>query len=286
MKLPYSRQFNELGCEYLDHGFVHHVFRKGDRVFKIAKPEFPEANNMEKYLIESRSLEILRANGLPAAEVIRVHSEGELIEDYCVLEEMLVRGYVYERHLIGQRELASIFEFLVNAAQIALPIGPLSSHPELQSTTVTWREYFEGRVGDAAAIAQALGMYEAFQQATNKFDFSALDDVPCGFLVMEPNQANYFFDPAGSLCAVIDIDHPLVGDMNYQWAAIRYHRPEFFDVYAKLDRNISRNLETISFYQVIHALTDYPIRWIYFRSRRRVVQHIGRLIAGYTLNRG
>lgn len=259
MQEPYYQYFIDNGYKYLGHGYMHIVFEKNNNIYKILKSRFVSEDSMEKFRFEAENLNFLKKHGLPTAQVLDIKKPGEIIDNYHVLVERKIDGFVPTRNNIQSYQIRSIHAVLNTTHKIPVnKFGPMGN-PNLQKDT--WNEYMEYLLDRASIIADLLQLNVNMRHVHGYFQKDYLYKEPPKFIILDPNERNYIFNHNKRLAGIIDIDHPLGFDPLYEYAAYLYSRPQQFFLMNKLGLIDKKSIHIIRKYAIIYSLYDTWFRY-------------------------
>ena len=246
------------GCVFGGSGFLHNVYFKDDKAYKMLKMNKAALNNSMHFLNEMHILKMLRANGYPSVHVYRIYNPAELVKGLFVLEEERSYGINYTENEIPQKALENMFCMINSAVSI---IGKRFGKVTLNEVVYqTWKEFLISILKDYEELSTRYSMSLNKNEILKLIDlYVKYDGVP-HFLVMDLNTQNFLFDAKDSIIGIIDIDHPLFGDPYYQVAANQWYMQGKYDMYLPDKNLISKELMDI--YILFIGLEDIIFRII------------------------
>lgn len=256
---PYYQDFIDNGYKYLGHGYMHIVFEKDDKIYKILKSRFSAQDSMEKFVFEAKNLNFLRKFGLPTAKVLCIKKPGELIDNFHVLVEHKISGNVPDRNDVQAYQIYGIHNVLNSTHKI--PVSQFGPIGDTGLQKPTWCEYMEYLVDRASFIADLLHLNMNMEYVKEYFKTCYVYRETPKFIILDPNERNYIFDQNKQLAGIIDIDHPLGFDPLYEYAAYLYSRPQQFFLMNKLGLIDKKSMHTIRKYAIIYSLYDTWFRY-------------------------
>lgn len=232
---PYYDRLIALGYQSFNYSEKHYLFCKDDRIIKIARNIYNNADTDESYYIEKTAHEILLGHGFTVAKVNRIYDKGELVESFLALEEDKIDGQVYYRKDSDENVLRQIFRFMQDATKInGTRFGMLDKSGNAPYSS--WKDYL------SAVISKA-------DTEDRKYFSKELECVPNdvrpSFLFTDCNTANFIFESEKLKCA-IDVERPLWGDKDFLYGLLKARNPYMFELAVKAD-NV-KNLRLIDFY--------------------------------------
>ena len=230
---------------YLTEGLVHKIYKFGDSVYKVPKNTFEDFNNFEHFQIEKQSHEILRRNGLPAVEVEDIYyNDGKYI-----LKEKFIAGKVIDNPNLSVEQKREILKVCLIGNKI-----PISQYGNFSTKGIGkfsgWNEYLKYTIKSFAKVR----LKEIRPYLDSLYDFqNNFPDIQQGyFLFLDVNSNNFIFDDNDRIIGIIDIDHPISGDPIYDYAALRWHHPDLYEILCNEFREIDEKEKNIIQKYYIH----------------------------------
>jgi len=238
---------------YIAEGLVHKIYKLNEYIYKIPKDEFEDFNNIEHFTIEKNCHQILRKNSLPAAEVLNIYDKGQLIKNKCVLREVFINGNVVDNRNITYRERKQIISLMLKVNKIkTIGYGQINSKGKTNFSN--WCDYIKSCVKNFSSILEILEKKEI----KDYLDFlikevKIIPEINQGyFLTLDTNSNNYIFNDNEEIVAMLDIDHPISGDVLYEYSALKFHHPETFEILKNEYINLNQEELNLLNYYFIH----------------------------------
>ena len=249
------KKLNDMGFTYIGSGYMHLIFEKNKKIYKINKYDSKYYANYKSFLREKEALMFLETNGIPVPNIIDILDKGELIEDFPILIEEKASGKIYTRENISQDMIIEIFMMLEKIWNIEVAPGYLFN-PELSSPS--WISFLTSRCIEAEDSANIFSLPNYIDNIKKNL----LENIYLknGFMIMDVNEENFFFENK-KIVSIIDIDHPIGGDLFYQWGAYEYFRPEQFTILKAMKKFTKEELLKIKHYALLQAYTDLFFRY-------------------------
>lgn len=216
-KEPYFYFFVQNGYSYVGSGWMHNIFEKGNRIYKIVKSEFIKFDSLEMYQLEKACMDFLRENGyIQAVKVYKIYAKNELVKGFCVLEEEKAVGFSRKRSNISKKQLDKILDFYMECLKVhGRSYGAYSI--EIKDMFDSWDAYLKKLLSNCEYVIKELGLRIDYALICDYFNREYRYDGPPALLIMDPNVENFFFSNE-EISSIIDIDHPIFGDPLYQWS--------------------------------------------------------------------
>lgn len=232
---PYYDRLIALGYQSFNYSEKHYLFCKDDRIIKIARNIYNNADTDESYYIEKTAHDILSAHGFTVAKVNRIYDKGELIENFVALEEEKINGQVYYRKDSDENVLRQILRFMQDVTQInETRFGMLDKFGNAPYST--WKDYLSVVISRADTVDKKY-LFQELEYVPN--------DIIPSLLLTDCNTANFIFESDKLKCA-IDVERPLFGDKDFIYGTIKARNPYMFELAVK-DGYI-KNIRLIDFY--------------------------------------
>jgi len=233
-------------------GLVHHIYRDGDLIFKVAKINFPDFNTLEHYLIEKNSLNKLTTLGIPVPPTITVNTKIINNKEVFYITESFVDGIQYNWEELSLRALINMNIIYTKIHQVEVKnFGPLNSN--LEGSFLSWHDYISSIVNNSKFLGK-----ENKKKVNNIVDkFSLyLDTVSTPRLIfVDFNPGNIFFNRTDDVVGIIDIDHPIGGDPLYDFASVKWYNPKTYEKFKNdVTKFSSSDEKIIDFYCLIQAI--------------------------------
>ena len=246
----------EHGYQYLSQGYMHKIFVKDKKIYKIVKPEFFSTyNTYDHFAKEMYNHNYLERRGFPAVRVNHIYNIGEIVPDFYVLEENYIEGSVYTQSTIPQEFVYKIINLLIAISDIEIDHFGLNQD-KVQFTC--WREHINYLLDCAKEIAEKYQVYSDFELLRRYFTEEYEYKLAPKFLIFDPNEENFIFDDEQKILAIIDVDHATGGDPLWQMGCIYYHRPHYKEIIFSFLNNEEK--ETVIQYALLHGLNDIAFR--------------------------
>lgn len=235
-------------------GLVHNIYYSGEFILKIAKPSFPDFNNLEHFKTEKNSLKLLEKKGIPIPkkiETVKLNKNKKII--YGIVET-LVEGKQFSWEKLSVKHLSMIANLLRQGHKIPVEgAGPLNHH--LIGKFTCWRDFLlysyykfieefpqENNISFLPKLKRAITQKNYLNKNPNNF-----------FLFVDLNPGNIIFSTNFNINAVIDIDHPYGGDPLYDYASIKWYSQNTFSRLAKLVPVLESKSNIINLYSIMHG---------------------------------
>ena len=255
------------GLPVLGEGFKHVTYRLGEHVYKVVKDHFLAVDDRTEYETECAALRLMGQHGFPVPADLRILTPAENdMERYC-LQESYLPGAQYKDGVIDTRHQQAILACILDIARIRgdhygdIRQGHATWHGYLNHVLDTYREVY-------ANSSQIPGFLSLLREGIKKYVPEA--PTPC-LNIMDTNVMNFFFDPEGNICGIIDVDHPVFSDIDFVRTMIKWHRDDWFnrdDWYALWVKDrfpIPEPVRTI--YEFVLAYDDVCMRHVANRQR-------------------
>ena len=257
-KEPYYNFLINCGYAYLDSGYMHNVFEKNNRVFKIVKSKFIFWDNEDNYLIEKTSLNILKKYGFPVPCVYGTSYIAIGNQSFWAMEQEKVVGVSKKYCELIDVEKKDIIVFMDKISQIrSTNFGPIKS--SIDSEYKSWREYLDVLCNIAYTTVIKFNMNIDIERII----MSAKCKVSCltqgGFLILDSNVRNFLMKD-NHVSGIVDIDHPIFGDPLYQVAVIKYFEQDMYKLFLEYKNYSKEELDIVKLYEIIFALNDLNFR--------------------------
>jgi len=239
-------------------GLVHDIYRLGNYVVKIPKTGFPDFNSEKHFLIEASSLDLLRKSGIPTPNKIQT-SQITLFgkETHCLIETFIEGIQLSWRELNG-KSFSAINDIYRVCHDIKIDgFGPINENK--RGTFSTWKNYLVHTIRNSREHFNDIkgkslnSLFDFLEEQVGKFCFSDID-YGGKFLLVDLNPGNIFFDQKGNLLSVIDIDHPMSGDVLFEYVSIYWYNREAFEKLQKHYLHLNQaQLKRLKLYLLVHA---------------------------------
>lgn len=257
---PYFEYFMNNGYKFLDSGYMHCIFEKNDKVYKIAKSKFNDFDHLSNYLVEQKSMKVLRDNNIQVPIIYGISEISIEGYTYFVMEEQKINGIVKKYNDMNDREKNAMYELITKVSRIKLSYyGPLMIKNNGKYTS--WNEYLNFLFDIATMITHKYKLNLNIEKVINDLKNKNLVVNKASFLILDPNEKNILFNCNSEIIGLIDVDHPLGGDPLYQLAGYKYFLEEYYEFLLNKGYINKRQEEIISLYCIIFSLND-----LYFRT--------------------
>lgn len=254
--MNYDKCMLENGYQYLSQGYMHKIFLKDKKIYKIVKPEFFSTyNTYDHFAKEMYNHNYLAQRRFPAIKVNRIYNIGEIVPDFYVLEENYIDGFVYTQSTIPQKLVYKIIDLLNEISEIEIDHFGLNLD-KVQFTC--WREHINYLLNCAEEIEGKYHIYSDFELLRRYFTDEYEYKLAPRFLMFDPNEENFIFDDEQNIRAIIDADHATGGDPLWQMGCIYYHRPHYKNIIFSFLNTEEK--ETVTQYAILHGLNDIAFR--------------------------
>lgn len=125
---------------------------------------------------------------------------------------------------------------------------------------ISWEKYLFEKFSEAEIVIKKFGLPNFIKSCKNAILNKNLPNKT-GFLIIDPNEENFFFNN-DKIYALIDVDHPIGGELFYQWGLYAFLRPEQFEILKENRKFTSHQLYRIYNFALLHAYID-----LYFRMQ-------------------
>lgn len=241
-------------------GLVHNIYLVNKYIVKISKKEFPDFNCKKCFLLEKKSLELLRLNGIPVPKSLIVSSlminnvrHFYLLEDFVVGKQVKWGGL----NSVSISNINDIYnishKIKVNGA------GPLDY--QFNGFYKTWGDFIKKSIekckkylSNNPNIKIIPEIYTVLKK--NYLDISKSKSLNQNvFLLVDFNPGNMFLDKVGNVISVIDIDHPMGGDYLFDYAPINWHHKSTFEKLQSRHLNLQdKEILIVFYYTLIYGL--------------------------------
>lgn len=232
----YYQTLIENGYEFLDYSEKHYVFRKDNRIIKVAKKIYNTLDNDESFEIEKLAHELMIRFGLPVAKITRIYQKGELLYDYTILEEEYCEGDVFYNKDLSTDLLRQIYGFLETSSKIGNDKFGFLSNDKCKMYN-SWKEFIISIIANAKTDKSVL--IDGLNVVPN--------EVEAKLILTDVNTANFIFID-GKINKVIDIERPLFGDKQFLYAVIKSRNLKLFGL---IDNN-KINHQLVDYYQIVY----------------------------------
>lgn len=262
MKIDFNEliYFKDNGYILIGMGYMHLIFEKDNKVFKVNRNIIANYSDIESLYTEMRAMNFLRRKGYPIPIVYQVYEPGVLIPELPVLVEEKIDGKLYTRENINSKCIMKIFEILEEISKISMPAGYLFKEG-CANKQVQWRNFIQQEFIKMHEVIEECQLIDYSSYVENVVSYG-LDNQKVGYLILDPNEQNFFFNELDEIKAIIDIDHPVGGELFYQWGCYMFHRPEQFKLLAESKKYSINEMKRIEHFALLHAYTD-----LYFRMK-------------------
>lgn len=242
---PYHSKLISCGFNLLDYSKKHFVYRKDDKIIKVAKSEYNNAANDESFLIEKVTHDLLLGNNLPVARIFNIYKKGEFLDDFTVLEEEYCNGDVFYYKDCPANILLQIWEFLQSVTKISnKEFGFIDKFGDCNY--YSWTEFLRF-IAKTAKSDNELLLDGISKIPNNETSYLITTDI---------NTANFIFDN-GILEKVIDIERSIYGDRNFILAVIKQRN---LNLYKLVANKFSIDNTLLNYYCLVYKhLFDYLI---------------------------
>lgn len=232
---PYCDRLIALGYQPCNYSEKHYLFCKDNKIIKIARNIYNNADTDESYFIKKTAHEILLCHGFTATKVNRIYNKDELVENFVVLEEDKIEGQVYYRKDSDEKVLRQILHFMQDATKInGTRFGMLDKFGNALYSS--WKDYLSVVISNANTKDRKCFLQE-LRYVPN--------DVKSSFVFTDCNTANFIFE-SGRLKCAIDVERPLFGDKNFIYGMIKARNPYMVELAVK--NAYIKNMRLIDFY--------------------------------------
>lgn len=238
---------------YIAEGLVHKIYKLDEYIYKIPKDEFEDFNYLEHFAIEKNCHDILRRNSLPAVEVLNIYDKGELIKNKCVLKEFFIRGNVVDNKNATYKEREQIISLMLRVNKIKT-IGYGAINSKGKTNFLNWCDYIKNSIEKSSSILRILDKKEINDWLDYLLkEIKIVPEINQGyFLTLDTNSNNYIFSDNQEIFAMLDIDHPISGDVLYEYSALKFHHPETFEILKNEYINLNQEELNLLNYYFIH----------------------------------
>lgn len=256
---PYYEYFINNDYNFLASGYMHCVFEKNDKIYKIQKSKFNNFNHLKNYQNEIESMKILKENDIPVPIIYDLKQEKINEKNYYVLVEEKMDGILKDYNEMSEKEKIEIYNMLTKVSRIKLPCyGPLTLTKDNKFSS--WKAYMDVLCNIAYDTVKKYRIKINIEKVIKEINNQMLDDIKPNFLILDPNVKNLIFDEEGKIICLIDIDHPLGGDVLYQLASYKYFLKDFYIFLIKKGYINNEEAKIVSLYTIIFSIND-----LYFR---------------------
>ncbi len=219
---------------YLTEGLVHNIYKYQGYIYKVPKDSFEDFNNPNHFLIEQKSHEILAEKGIPAVKVEAIYRRGELVGNKNILKEKFVEGNIIDNPLLSTNQRLEILKIILKVNKIEIPrYGNINAQG--YGDYSSWRKYFfftNIRNKKVLKTLKSKKIEKIFRDLEKK-DYRIPKIKQGYFLLLDYNSNNFVFNSRDEIIAMFDVDHPIAGDVLYEYAALKWYHPLSFDVLLK-----------------------------------------------------
>lgn len=251
----YDNWLIENDYKFLNSGLVHNVYEKNNNIFKIVKSNIVSFNTDNHFEKEATCLKFLFDKGFDVVQIKKIYHKGELVKDFCVLEEAKINGKCYNEVNIPKDYVISILKFIQKVSNISLKEYGVIFDKEIDSNK-SWLEYLEEQIEIAEKIIKKYfnGDFTLIN-LLKKIDYKYLKKIKSSFLIMDPNPENFIFTKDKMIA--IDIDHPIGGDKLWQSACFYWYKEQWVSEMESLDYFNRNNYNILLTYCMIFGLSTF-----------------------------
>lgn len=276
----YDNWLKENGYKFLNSGLIHNVYEKNNRIFKIVKSNIILSNTDDHFEKEAICLEFLLNKGFDVVQIKKIYNKGDLLKDFCVLEETKINGECYKEQNIPQDCVISILKFIQDVAAISLKEYGVIFDKKIHSN-ISWIEYIEDQILIAKKVINKYFKNKSILiNQLKKIDYEYLKNVKSNFLIMDPNPENFIFTKDKMIA--IDIDHPIGGDKLWQTACFYWYKEKWILEMKSLNYFNKDNYNILLTYCMIFGLNTFDFlekssieidEW-HFKRMKRLMEEI------------
>lgn len=228
----YDSYLKQNGFHFLADGLIHNIYMKGGYIYKIVKPERSNFNLPDHFDTEYNCHKMLRGKGFDVAEIVEILPPGKLVEGFPVLKERYFNGVVLKEAEITDFHRRYVLKFLNSAAQLEL--NGYGTFNRFSGICESWAAFVAEQIEQARQACGNIERPDIASLLEGIDEYLSFSDRG-RFLMMDPNPENFIFNADGTDRVVaIDIDHPVIGDPLYQWASIKWFKPQWFPIMLEL----------------------------------------------------
>lgn len=272
---------NLLKLKKKNSGLVHNIYLQNGVIYKIPKKQFKEFHNINHFLIEKISLDMLRKKGLSSLRVLKILNESENQLKLPILIESLATGYQKKRQDLNKNEMTSILHFLRDVHTIKLPgYGPMNINK--RGDYYFWIDFIQSSLNKNLRYLvnervlqknEAKIIYDLIVRNKNILTYNKSGSL----IIVDVNPCNFFFQNE-TIRDVIDIDHPIIGDPLYEYAALKWYHRKIFNLFIEKNKLSLFEFKKIFLYELICGVSI--ISWMHSNklSVKKQVNKINQLM--------
>lgn len=251
----YDSWLKENGYKFLNSGLIHNVYEKNNNIFKIVKSNIVSSNTDNHFEKEATCLKFLYDNGFDVVQTKKIYHKGELVKDFCVLEETKIDGKCYNEYNIPKDCVILILKFIQKVSNISLKEYGVIFDKKINPNK-SWTEYLEEQIAIAKKIIKKYFNNDVILiNQLKKIDYKYLKKVKSNFLIMDPNPENFIF--TNDKMIAIDIDHPIGGDKLWQSACFYWYKEQWLLEMESLNYFNKKNYSIFVTYCMIFGLNTF-----------------------------
>jgi len=248
----YDLHLKQNGFHFLADGLIHNIYMKDDYIYKIVKPERCNFNLPDHFDTEYNCHKMLQEKGFDVAEIVEIFTPGKLVEGFPVLKERYINGDTLTEAQITDFHRSYVLQFLNSAAQLKL--NGYGTFNRLSGICESWAIFIAEQIEQARQACRNIERPDIVNLLEGIDEYLSFSDQG-RFLMMDPNPQNFIFNVDGTNRIVaIDIDHPIIGDPLYQWASIKWFKPQWFPIMLELELIKKDELSKLEKYEALFGV--------------------------------
>lgn len=254
----YHNELIKLGYKKIGSGFMHNAYEKENMVFKLTHFQKHMLNNKSHFEKEKENIQILKALGLPLVNVYEIYNENDIIPGYYVMREERLFGFNFTWNTIPFEYKDVLLQYVLNCSirYKGERFGRIISSVEHYSI---WKSYIFHKLRNYNSLKQKYNFKLSYKELIEMGEKVIDDEVTPQLLLMDFSPTNFFFDKSKKIIGIIDMDHSLYGDSEYQIADLLVNTNEN-DCYFFKKHNFDITSPKMLYYRLISCIHHIHFR--------------------------